>query len=108
MTSKISEKMPVESLDRYLFKRSPGKLSTHINGQSVIMDLQSGTYLSMNPVGSKIWEVIEGPTGFSKILAAILEKFEVDKSRAEEDLRVFLDKLLTKQLIIASKASAEE
>lgn len=91
--------MPPDVLKQYHFQHAPGKLSTVIDGESVIMDLQSGTYSSFNPVGSLIWKEIQNQKDFFTILESILDRFEVDRVIAHQELTDFLDLLSAKNLI---------
>lgn len=91
--------MSPEALKEYSFQHAPGTLSTVIDGESVIMDLQSGTYSSFNPVGSMIWKEIQNKKDFFTILESILECFEVDRAIAHQELTDFLDLLSSKSLI---------
>lgn len=101
-STKISS-IPIDALEQLVFKQTPGKLSTDLSGESVIMDLPSGTYSSFNPVGSTIWNELENEVDFTTILDAILTKFEVEKETAQSELVEFLELLLEKNLISAEK-----
>ena len=55
---------------------------------------------SINPVGSKIWELISPAKTVSEIIAIIADEFEVDKAIAEKDTLRFIKKLKAVQAII--------
>lgn len=107
MTNTKFSDMPLESLKRYLFKHASGKLSTDIDGESVIMDLATGNYSSFNPVGSLIWNELHEGNGFSQVLESILDRFEVDEEVAQKELLEFLDLLFEKKLITATDTTEQ-
>jgi hypothetical protein len=99
MTDFKFSNLPPEELENFHFQHAPGKLSTVIDGESVVMDLQSGTYSSFNPVGSLIWNELQNKKKFLAILESILDSFEVDKAIARKELTDFLDYLSSKNFI---------
>jgi len=54
-------------------------------------DLQS--IYTLNEVGARIWELIDGRRELAKIKEILLEEFSVDVPRVEEDLKAFVQKL---------------
>ncbi len=94
-----------ERIEHYLFKHAPGKISTEIDGESVIMDVQSGTYSSLNPVGSLIWKELREENRFASILESIVDHFEVPLDVAKKELAEFLDLLIEKNLVTATEAA---
>lgn len=107
MSSGRISSMSSEVLGQFVFKQTPGKLSTDLSGESVIMDLPSGTYSSFNQVGSVIWNALQEEVSFSSILETILEKFEVEKETAHKELVEFLDMLLEKNLISVNESMSQ-
>jgi len=47
----------------------------------------------LNPVGSKIYSMLDGTNSVDQIVDAIVEDFEVDRERAAKDVEAFLDEL---------------
>ncbi len=91
--------MPQELLETCTIKQADEKLSTEIDGETVMMDLKLGVYSSFNSVASHIWKELEKGTGFFPILESILENFHVDRETAQRELTAFLDELSEKDLI---------
>lgn len=91
--------MPQEQLTACSIKQTDGKLSTDIDGETVLMDLQSGTYSSFNAVASHIWGELQKGNQFTPLLESILEKFDVERTVAYNELISFLDELSEKNFI---------
>jgi hypothetical protein len=51
--------------------------------------------LNLNRVGAFIWEHIDGTRDGASVVAALVERFEVDAARATSDYLEFMAKLLS-------------
>jgi len=79
-------------------------VTRHIAGETLIvpvagrvMDLES-IYV-LNPVGSRIWELLRSPTTALRIADVVAGEFAVTPQDAAEDVAEFLDSLSTRGLI---------
>ena len=61
-----------------------------------VMDLES--IYGLNPVGSRIWELLRSPTTADRIVDAVAAEFEVSPQDAAADVGEFLDALSTRGL----------
>ena len=50
---------------------------------------------SLNEVGARVYELIDGKHAVRDIVAAIVEEFEVDSRQAESDVTQFVEQLLS-------------
>jgi hypothetical protein len=66
-----------------------------VTGQ--VMDLES-IYV-LNPVGSRIWELLRSPTTADRIAEVVASEFAVSPQRAADDVVEFLDSLGSRGLI---------
>lgn len=98
MGLKLSE-IPQALRNTCNIKRADGILSTDIDSETVLMDIQSGTYSSFNPVASHIWKELQKGNQFTTLLESILENFEVEREVAYKELITFLDELSEKDFI---------
>ena len=62
-----------------------------------VMDLES-IYV-LNPVGSRIWELLGSPTTADRIAEIVASEFDVSAQRAADDVGEFLDSLGARGLI---------
>jgi coenzyme PQQ synthesis protein D (PqqD) len=79
-------------------------VTRHIAGETLIvpvtghvMDLES-IYV-LNPVGSRIWELLRSPTTAGRIAEIVASEFAVSPQRAADDVVEFLDSLGARGLI---------
>jgi hypothetical protein len=73
-------------LDRTLLRPSPDVQGTTMDGETVLLDLSSGRYYTLNRLGSVIWEQCMGRQTISAIHAVLCERFEVGPEQALDDL----------------------
>jgi len=71
--------------------------SRTIGGKAVLVDPQSGKMLTLNPVGTHIWDAL-GDSSVGEIAAAIEKDFDVSYDDALRDAVAFLDTLLERGL----------
>jgi hypothetical protein len=65
----------------------------------VLLDVQGGLVLASNPVGARIWQLIEEQHDTSEIATRIAAEFTVDPDRASRDVRAFVAALCARGLV---------
>ena len=60
---------------------------------------------SLNEVGARIYDLVDGKRAVRDIIAAIVDEFEVSADQAQDDVTQFLEQLLSIQSIEESPAS---
>jgi hypothetical protein len=81
-------------------KRSEGLISTVIDNETVILSLSKGEYFGLDPVASRIWELIETPTKVGNLVDSILEDFDVDRQTCETDVLAFVHDMVDKKMVL--------
>ncbi len=77
-------------------KRVPWRI---IEGEAVLVKVDSGEVVHLNEVAAEIWRIIDGQRKISGIIAHICSSFDVDREQAEKDTLDFLGSLLGKNLV---------
>jgi DNA-directed RNA polymerase delta subunit len=76
-------------------------LSSEIDGEVVMMNIDSGKYISMNSVGSEIWKMVEEkPVSINEICNQLTHIFNIEKETCEQEVLSFCSNLLKENLII--------
>ena len=78
---------------------SRNQVSCDLGGEAAILNLKSGIYFGLNPVGATIWKLLDEPRTIGDIRAVILEGYAVEPERCEQDLFQLLDELNRNGLI---------
>jgi hypothetical protein len=74
-------------------------VSCDLGGEAALLNLKSGVYFGLNPVGATIWKLLGEPRTIGYIRAAILENYAVEPEQCEQDLFQLLDELNQNGLI---------
>lgn len=82
-----------------LLVRNPSVLWTELDGQFLLMDIESGAYFELTGVGSAIWRALESSCSEADIVDHIVERYSVEKQECERDVRTFVDKLLAAKMV---------
>lgn len=81
-----------------------GPLSAPIENERVLLDRDEGRYYGLNPVGTRVWEIVQDPTRFRELRKTISMEFGVDSDRCEADLKEFLVDLVSAELVEVTDA----
>ena len=74
-------------------------MARQVGEETVILDLASGTYFGLDPVGSRIWTLLSEGKTLGETCDAMLDEFEVERGHLERDVADLLDKLAGQGLI---------
>ncbi len=85
-----------------LICRAEGKISTELDGETVILDMDSGVYLGLDAIGTRVWSLIENECTFQDLLEILLAEYDVESDQCLGDLQEFLAELVNGGLITLS------
>lgn len=68
--------------------------------ETVILHLGNDTYYGLDPLGTRIWELLRLEASLPAIRDEIAAHYGVESSRIEEDMRRFLADLLVQELVV--------
>ena len=74
-------------------------LIQHLDGEAVLLNLETETYFGLDEVGARIWTLLEGSDSIQAAYEALLEEYEVEPEPLRADLAAFLVQLLEHRLI---------
>lgn len=74
-------------------------IANSVGDEMVVLHLANGTYFGLDPIGALLWEGLQNGALASTVCDQILERYEIDRETAEDDLRQFLNELVNSDLI---------
>ena len=77
----------------------PHVISEIIEGEVIILNLERGSYFSLNESGMVIWQAIRDGLGRDDMLRLLAQRYACDHATLEEDLAQLLKTLEEEQLI---------
>ncbi|MGM0672502.1 MAG: PqqD family protein [Pseudomonadota bacterium] len=87
-----------------LIKRTADVVFQNLDGEdgAVLLHLGSGQYHSLNPVGARIWEILEKPMSEEQLTRQIVAEFEASDDMVAQDVTSFLKELVDRKLVEVS------
>lgn len=73
--------------------------TSELGNELMMMNIDRGVYIGLNPMGVQIWRLIEPPQTIGDICAALIEKFEVDPAVCRAEVEAFVEKMAARGLI---------
>ena len=89
-TKNLSEKYPAK-----------GKEVVHkeIESKSVLLNLENGSYYTLNKTGTFIWSLLDGKTAVKQLIEPLTQNFDVAKDEASKDVFALIANLKKEGLI---------
>lgn len=84
------------------------QVSCELSGEAVILHIEDGVYYGLNPVGARVWQLLQEPKQVADIRSRLLDEYEVDPAQCDQDLSALLHDLSMKKLIEVRYASDQE
>jgi len=82
------------------FQVSDDVVAREVAGEMVLLDLASGLYFGLDPVGSRIWDrMSEGPCSLADVCDLIEAEFDAPRDQIESDILALAAQLSEKNLI---------
>lgn len=75
-----------------------------IEEEAVLVNVDGGEVIHLNPTGAAIWNFIEEEKSSAEIVSYICSEFEVDEAAARKDLEEFLQELTQKGVLKCTPA----
>jgi hypothetical protein len=82
-----------------VLSQSGGALATEVDGEIVLIGIDTGQYYGLDAVGSAIWRGLEEPCRVDDLCARLQADFDGDAETIEHETLAFLDQLAARKLI---------
>lgn len=77
-------------------------LFQELQGEAVLLNLNTGVYLGLDKVGARIWQLLEEHDVLSKVVEAMLREYDVTEERCRQDLLNLVEKMEDQGLVTVS------
>ena len=78
---------------------SKEQVSCDLAGEAAILSLKNGVYYGLNPVGSRIWNLIQTPRTFGELRTILLNEYNVEAPELEQDMARLFRELSEHKLV---------
>lgn len=77
----------------------PDVVFRELDGEAVLLNLQTGVYFGLNEMGTRIWDLIQQDGSLAKTADAIEVEYDVARETLEGDLLALIGELASKGLV---------
>ncbi len=89
------------------FRRAPDVTSDVLNGLAVLLDRSAVRMLTLNPVGTLVWQLLDDDRTCAELTALLLPKVRgVTTEQLEVDVASFLDELVDAGVVVTSNGGS--
>lgn len=81
-----------------IIKRNEKIITSRLDDEIIMMSAESGEYYGLDPVASRIWELLENETSLTGLTEKLTEEFQVPADECLNDVNSFIEKLISKGL----------
>jgi hypothetical protein len=78
---------------------SKDQVSCDLAGEAAILNLRSGVYYGLDPIGARVWRLVREPKTLAELRDLLLAEYDVEAATLEADLRNLLNSLSAQGLI---------
>jgi hypothetical protein len=92
-----------------VFRRTPNVLYDLLGEQAVLIDAQGTEIITLNRLGTLVWQALDGEHDANGIVRQVTAMFEdIDPQRITQDVELFLDELNRLSLVVEVPGGSEE
>ena len=94
----------MESLPKILAVPSD-VLSQELDGETVILDLRSERYMSLDSVGSRFWQLVQNGSDAESACHVLLQEYDVEEAVLRRDLAELIAKMCDAGILSVEQAA---
>ncbi len=79
--------------------RSPNTTFQIVADEAILIRLDTGTYFSLNKIGTEFWNMLDGAQTIAGHAATIAKKYEVEEATVTADLLELAGKMAADKLV---------
>lgn len=88
------------------YRRNKQILDGELDDNQVMMHLEKGKYFGLNPVGKRIWELIEQPKSYDELIQILLAEYEVSAEQCTQEVQSFLNKAINYDIVVKDEVDS--
>ena len=91
-------------LENAVIHRNSGALSSDLDGEAVILDMESGKYHRLDTTGTRIWGLLEDNISFNEIVLRLMSEYSVGQEQCSTDVKEFIYQMMDSGLVETEKS----
>jgi hypothetical protein len=83
-------------------QRSGRAVAQELDGDLVLVQVDTGMYYTLNEVGSRVWALCDGSHTVAQVVSQVCDEFDAPPADVEADVVELVDQLTSEKLLIAA------
>ena len=92
-------KKNIQDFKNTIICRNPSAISSELDGEAVILDMESGKYHSLDSTGTKIWALLEDKISLDDIVLQLIEEYSVERQQCTTEVEEFINRMVDLGLV---------
>ena len=92
---------PAATVPEPVYRLAEGVLFQQLDRESVLLNMKTEQYFGLDPVGTRIWQLLTTKHSVEATVTTMRSEYEVDEAKLRHDVLALADRLTAKGLLVA-------
>ncbi len=83
-----------------IIQRNDNIAQAEIDGEIVMISIDNGEYYGLNPIASRIWEIIVNPLQVGALFQQLIEEYDVSEETCQTDVIGFVNNMAKNKVVL--------
>src|SRR5262245_24505182 len=79
--------------------RNADIVTAPLDDEMIMLNVETGSYYALDPVGRRIWDLLERPTTFADLCTTLKAEYDVDDETCEREVSSVVREMVDEQLV---------
>lgn len=75
-------------------------LANEIDGEVVMMNIETGLYVSLNNTGKVIWDMLDTPKSIESIINLLVDTYKITHEQCTTDIVPFIEQMMQQEILV--------
>ena len=75
------------------YKRNAKTISGRLHDELIMMDIDQGKYFSLNPVATRIWDLLAEPATIEELCLVLIQEYDVSDEQCGDEVSEYLNQM---------------
>ena len=82
-------------------------IASTLGEEMMMMDLETGDFISLNRVGTDIWNLLEKPLPFTSLVQSLMKAYQVSEKQCLEETLRFLQQSAARDIFVTTYGNSK-
>ena len=85
-------------MSKYIRKEET--ISGRLHDELIMMDIDKGKYFALNPIATRIWDLLEQALTLEELCSILMKEFDVKAAQCQEEVEAHLGEMVSLKLVL--------